>query len=222
VTVAPPTLTVAADEILVTIFGRLFENEFATLDGIAISRRAEDGIRYLDDSVAIARLLGETPPEEAFTPADPAILALHEAMHDAAPGIDTVVSGWSRHLRALLLEGMAPPASTSMLRNRGIADLGQHIVEPEALAGPGLERAIDRARHLADERDMRHLMLISRDGYVVAAGTGPWEVMAHWHNVEFAARVECLRVDEVFMRSASDPPGATDADTMQEGTGRTA
>ena len=53
------TTLVAADEVLVTVFGRLFENEFATLDGIAMSRRTPDGLRYLDQSVALSRLLGE-------------------------------------------------------------------------------------------------------------------------------------------------------------------
>jgi len=48
---ASPTRT------LVTVFGRLFDNEFATLDGITISCRAPDGIRHIDESSALDCML---------------------------------------------------------------------------------------------------------------------------------------------------------------------
>jgi hypothetical protein len=198
----PPTL-VAADDVLVTVFGRLFENEFATLDGIAMSRRTPDGLRYLDESVALSRLLGEAAAGDLFEPADRGILALHRALYASAPEVDTVVSGWSRHLQALLLEGMALPAPTSMMRKRGIPALGPHVVAPEALLGPRQAESIAMAQELADRNGMRHLLLIGPEGFVVAAGTGAWEVMAHWHNVEFAARVECLRVEEADVLAAA-------------------
>jgi ribulose-5-phosphate 4-epimerase/fuculose-1-phosphate aldolase len=193
---------VVADEVLVTVFGRLFENEFASLDGIAMSRRTPDGMRYLDQSVALSRLLGDVAAGEPFKPADEAILALHGALYAAAPEVDTVVSGWSRHLQALLLEGLPLPVPTSMMRKRGIPDLGPHVVAPEALLGPRQAENIAKARELAERNGMKHLLLIGPGGYVVAAGTGAWEVMAHWHNVEFAARVECLRVEEADVLAA--------------------
>jgi hypothetical protein len=198
----PITTLVAADEVLVTVFGRLFENEFATLDGIAMSRKTPDGLRYLDESAALGRLLGVQDVDEPFEPAYRAILALHGALYTAAREVDTVVSGWSRHLQALLLEGMALPAPTSMMQKRGIPDLGPHVVAPGALLGPRQAESIARAHELAARNGMKHLLLIGSDGFVVAAGSGAWEVMAHWHNVEFAARVECLRVEEVDVLDA--------------------
>ncbi len=199
-----PTL-VAADEILVTVFSRLFENEFATLDGIAMSRRTPAGLRYLDQSVALSRLLGEAAVGAPFEPADRAILALHSALYAAAPEVDTVVSGWSRHLQALLLEGMGLPAPTSMMQKRGIPHLGPHVVAQQALLGPRQPESIAMAREMATRNGMKHLLLIGSEGFVVAAGTGAWEVMAHWHNVEFAARAECLRVEEVDVLTAGAP-----------------
>jgi hypothetical protein len=193
---------VAADEVLVTVFGRLFENEFATLDGIAVSRRTPDGLRYLDESVALGRLLGVRDVDEPFEPADRGILGLHRALYAAAPEVDTVVSGWARHLQALLLEAMALPAPTSMMRKRGIPDLGPHVVAPGALRDARQAECIAMARELATTNGMKHLLLIGPEGFVVAAGTGAWEVMAHWHNVEFAARVECLRVEEAEVLAA--------------------
>jgi ribulose-5-phosphate 4-epimerase/fuculose-1-phosphate aldolase len=193
---------VAADEVLVTVFGRLFESEFATLDGISMSRLTPDGLRYLDQSVALSRLLGEESAGEPFVPADRAILALHGALYAAAPEVDTVVSGWARHLQALLLEGLALPMPTSMMRKRGIPDLGPHVVAPGALLDQRQAGSIATARELAIRNDMKHLLLLGPDGFVVAAGTGTWEVMAHWHNVEFAAHVECLRVEEAEVLAA--------------------
>jgi ribulose-5-phosphate 4-epimerase/fuculose-1-phosphate aldolase len=199
------TTLVAADEVLVTVFGRLFENEFATLDGIAMSRKTPDGLRYLEESAALGRLLGVQDVDEPFEPADGAMLALHGALYAASPEVDTVVSGLSRHLQALLLEGMALPAPTSMMQKRGIPDLGPHVVAPGALLGPRQAESIEMARELAARNGMKHLLLIEPDGFVVAAGTGAWEVMAHWHNVEFAARVECLRVEETDVLTAGAP-----------------
>ncbi len=196
------TTRVAADEVLVTVFGRLFENEFATLDGIAMSRRTPDSLRYLDQSVALSYLLGIQDVNEPFEPADRGILTLHRALYAAAPEVDTVVSGWSRHLQALLLEGMALPVSTSMMRKRGIPDLAPHVVAPGALLDARQAESIAMAQELAALNGMKHLLLIGPDGFVVAAGTGAWEVMAHWHNIEFAARVECLRLEEVEVLAA--------------------
>ena len=112
------------------------------------------------------------------------------------PDHEAVISGWSRHLRALLLEGLPPPPSTSMMRNRGVADLGAHLVDPSALEPPSLQRTIDRAMALAEQDGMRHLLVVSSEGMVVVSGAPPFEAMAHWHNIEFAARVECLRLEE--------------------------
>ncbi len=196
---------VAADEVLVIVFNRLFENEFATLDGIAMSRKTLDGLRYLDEAVALGRLLGIQDVDEPFEPADRGILDLHRALYAATPEVDTVVSGWSRHLQALLLEGMALPAPTSMMQKRGIPDLGPHVVAPGALLGPRQAESIAMTRALATRNGMKHLLLIGPDGFVVVAGTGAWEVMAHWHNVEFAARAECLRVEEAEVLTAGAP-----------------
>jgi hypothetical protein len=72
-----------------------------------------------------------------------------------------------------------------------------------ALLGPRQAESIAMARELATRNGMKHLLLVGPEGFVVAAGTGAWEVMAHWHNVEFAARVECLRVEEVEMAAGA-------------------
>lgn len=184
---------------LATIFGRLFENEFATLDGIAISCRAPGGMDYVEGPEALRTWLHDRVTETPPVPPDPATYALHAACLEAAPDHTAVISGWSRHLRALLLEGFPPPPSTSMLRNRGVPDLTAHLVEPGALAGPALAEAVARVRELAEARAMRHLLLITTDGYVVASGNPPYEAMAHWHNVELAARVECLRIEQAAL-----------------------
>ena len=95
---------------LLTVFRRLFENEFVTLDGFAISCRAAEGMHYLDESVALARMLADEDRDEPFEPSDPAMNALHRAMYAAWPEVESVVSGWSRHLRALMVEGCDMPA----------------------------------------------------------------------------------------------------------------
>ncbi len=48
---------------------------------------------------------------------------------------------------------------------------------------------------------MTHVLLVADNGMVVAAAPTPIEAMAHWHNVEFAARVECMRIEEVVVHS---------------------
>jgi hypothetical protein len=178
------------------VFRRLFANEFVTLDGFAISCRADMGMRYLDDSVAIARLLADDDSDESFTPSDPAIHALHRSLYAAWPEAGSVVSGWSRHLCALLAEGLAPPPPTSMMRKRGVSDLRDHIVEPDALVGSRVDDVIADARETAARKGMTHLLLVASDGMVVVAAPRPEEAMAHWHNVEFTARVECIRIEE--------------------------
>ena len=186
--------------VLATIFGRLFENEFATIDGIALSCRTPDGMEYVEGTDALRWWLGGTTDEPAG--GDPRILALHRACHAAAPAHDAVISGWSRHLRALMLEGHGVPRSTSMMRNRGVPDLSVHVVEPDALAGSALAATLDRARSLAQEHGMRHHLLITTEGYVVASGAPPYELMAHWHNVEMAARIEVLRLEDSMLEEA--------------------
>lgn len=177
-------------------FRRLFANEFVTLDGFAISCRAGEGMRYLDESVAIGRLLADDDSDEPFPPSDPAMHALHQSLYVAWPEAASVVSGWSRHLRALLAEGLAPPPPTSMMRKRGVSDLRDHIVEPGDLVGSRVDDAIAGARETAARKGMAHLLLVASDGMVVVAAPRPEEAMAHWHNVEFSARVECIRVEE--------------------------
>lgn len=188
----------AATARLVTIFGRLFESEFVTLERFAISCRAPDGMRYLDETVALAHLLGDGDPEAPFEPADPSIHALHRAMYAAWPEFEAVVSGPSRHLRSLLAEGCAMPESTSMMRKRGVTRLDDHLVEEGALAGPRLAATLAGARETATANGMRHVLLIEPDGTVHVAGRSPEETMAHYSNVEFSARVECARIEEAF------------------------
>jgi len=181
---------------LVTIFERLFDNEFATLDGITISCRAPGGIRYIDESSALdCMLLGQ---EAAELPASGGTdtHALHRALFEAMPEAETVLSGWSRHLRALLLEGLGAPAPTSMLKKRGVPDVAAHLVEPRALAGQRLAASIEKAQALASQHAMRHLLLITTEGLVVVAGWPAYEAQSHWHNVEFAARIACLATEE--------------------------
>ena len=181
------------------IFGRLFENEFATLDGIALSCRTHDGIEYVEGLAALRLWLDDRVTTTPAEPSDSAIVALHEACHAAAPGHDTVISGWSRHLRILLRAGFPPPPATSMLRNRGVDGLAAHLVEPMALQGAAVRETVARAQEVAVTGGMRHHLLISTDGYVVVSGAPPAETMAHWHNVELAARVECLRIEDAAL-----------------------
>ena len=185
---------------LATIFGRLYENEFATLDGIALSCRTAEGMDFVDGSTALRLWLDAPDSEDPASIEDARAFELHAACHAAAPSHDTVISGWSRHLRALLVEDFPPPPATSMMRNRGVPDLSAHLVEPASLAGSALDESLALARRLADENGMRHHLLITTQGYVVASGSPPYELMAHWHNVEMAARVECLRVEDAARR----------------------
>jgi ribulose-5-phosphate 4-epimerase/fuculose-1-phosphate aldolase len=180
----------------VTLFRRLFENEFITLDGFAISCRAADGMRYIDESVALARMLAEEDVDEPFAPSDPAMRALHRSIYTSWPEVESVVSGWSRHLRALMVEGFALPPPTSMMRKRGVTDLRDHLVESGALVGSLLDSTLARARETATRNRMNHILLVAPDGMVVVAAPKPEEAMAHWHNVEFSARVECIRIEE--------------------------
>ena len=192
---APPMKSREAPTPLV-VFQRLFENEFVTLDGFAISCRVADGMDYLDESDALARMLAEGDFDEPRAPSDPSMHALHRAIYATSPDVESVVSGWSRHLRALMVEGFALPAPTSMMRKRGIADLRDHLVDPGALVGSHLDSTLSQARDVATRNRMAHLLLVATNGMVVVAAPKPEEAMAHWHNVEFSARVECIRVEE--------------------------
>ena len=191
-----PAVAVPVTVTPVTMFRRLFENEFVTLDGFAISSRLASGMDYIDESVALERMLAEDERGEPFASSDPTMHALHQAMYAAWPDVESVVSGWSRHLRALLVEGYAMPAPTSMMRKRGVSDLRDHLVEPGALAGSQRDLTLAQARETATRKGMAHMLLVTTNGMVVAAGPRAEEVMAHWHNVEFSARVECMRVEE--------------------------
>ena len=181
---------------LVAAFRRLFDNEFLTLDGVTISRRTPQGVHYLDEDTGLdAMLFGREAPTISPSATD-ATHTLHLALFAAAPDAECVISGWSRHLRALLLEGFPPPPPTSMMLKRGIPDVSAHLVEPDALGGPMLGASIDRARALADQHGMRHLLLCTTEGMVVIAGAPFNEAVSHWHNIEFASRVECLGIEE--------------------------
>ena len=187
----------ATDEVpLPIVFWRLFENEFATLDGIAISARLIDGMEYTDESDALGRLLGTDDASRPFVPGDASTYELHRALYASMPDVQSVVSGWSRHLRALQMEGLALPAATSMMRKRGITDLSEHLVEPADLIGSRLAETLDAAQRTATRNGMAHLLLVVSNGSVVVAAPSRIEAMAHWHKVEFAARVECMRVEE--------------------------
>jgi ribulose-5-phosphate 4-epimerase/fuculose-1-phosphate aldolase len=187
------------------LFRRLFENEFITLDGFAISCRSADGMGYIDESVALARMLADEDTDAPFAPADPAVHALHRTLYAAWPEAGSVVSGWSRHLRALLVEGLALPAPTSMMRKRGVSDLRDHLVEPGALVGSRVDATVAQARETAARNGMAHLLLVASDGMVVVAAPRPEEAMAHWHNVEFSARVECIRIEEASVQAPGGP-----------------
>lgn len=184
---------------VLTVFGRLFESGFATLDGIAVSCRTDAGMDYIDGTAALATWLDDRVSHVSLEPEDPQAMAIHRACYESAPGHDAVISGWSRHLRALLQAGHPPPPATSMMRNRGVPDLSTHLVAPEALTGTAVGLALARAAELARTSGMRHHLLITTEGYVVVSGAPPYEAMAHWHNVEMAARVECLRLEDVAL-----------------------
>ena len=192
------SLAAAAAEVTpVTIFRRLFENEFVTLEGFAISCRMPGRMRYLDERDAIARLLETEAPDAPSPPSDPALHALHEGMYTAWPDVQAAVSGISLHLRALMDEGMDLPAPTSMMRKRGVNDLREHLVAPAALAGASLSGTLGSAQAAAVRNGMRHVLLVTTEGRVHVAGPSAAEAMAHFSNVEFAARVECLRLEEL-------------------------
>ncbi len=195
-----PSLS-ASTATLATVFRRLFENEFATLDNIAISRNLPSGIQYIDQSVALDCWLLDEAVDASFEPADASTYALHEAAYELLPDAETVVSGWSRHLRALLLEDMALPSPTSMMRKRGVTDLEDHLVDSDDLVGPGLTATLTQARDRTRQNGMEHVLLVATNGLVVVAGANPFETMAHWHNVEFAARIECMRLEEATVGS---------------------
>lgn len=199
-------LTTKGRQTIAAIFGRLYQPEFATLDGIAISCRTPEGFDYADGTTGLSLWMDDEISQLRTDAEDPAAYGLHEAIYAAVPGHEAVISGWSRHLQALLLEGLAAPPATSMMRNRGVPELAAHIVASSALAPSSLPGTIERASALARENDMRHLLIVTADGLVVVSGAPPFEAMAHWHNVEFAARVECLRL-EVAAARVGEAPG---------------
>jgi hypothetical protein len=193
---------------LVAAFRRLFDNEFLTLDGITISQRKPDAVRYLDEASALDALLFGDEAATMPSVAEDETQALHLALLAAVPDAECAISGWSRHLRALLLEGFPPPSPTSMMEKRGIPDVSAHLVETDALAGPGLAGSIARAQELAVRNGMRHLLLLTTDGMVAVVGAPFNEAISHWHNVEFASRVECLSLEEARVHGVQE--GASD------------
>ena len=197
--ISPPVVPDLAAVTPVDAFERLFENEFITLERLAISRRTASGMDYLDETTALARLLG-ADHEDGRSPSDPALHGLHTAIHRAWPDITAVVTGTPLELRALLLEGLALPASTSMLIRRGVPDLAAHIVDGAALLGPRQDEVLAGARALAESAGMQHVLLVTGEGLVCAAGPTMHETMAHYSNVAFAARVDCLRLEEPSAR----------------------
>jgi ribulose-5-phosphate 4-epimerase/fuculose-1-phosphate aldolase len=186
-------------EALVTVFRRLFESDFVTLDGFAISCRTPDGARYLDESDAVVRMLLDEPAVDRAAPGDRAALTIHEAAYRAWPEAGCAVSGRPLHLRAILAEGAALPGPTSMMRKRGVVDLRDHLVEPDALLAPAIDATIARARAIAVDHGMKHMLIVATDGTVFAAAPTPEEALGHFQNVGFAARVECIRVEEAAL-----------------------
>jgi len=185
-------------DILVTIFGRLFESELGSVEELRVSTRTVDGtgVRTLDQIAALGRLLGEDGhPEPA---ADP----LHVALLAEFPAWTAAVSGVAPHLRDLLAEGMAMPDTTSMMRKRAVPDLDAHLIGPEALAPANLAGTLARARERVESVGAKHVLLITMDGTVHVAGRTPEETMAHWSNVEFAARVGVTRIEERLVHPA--------------------
>lgn len=194
-----PTDAPDVTERLLTIFGRLFESEFVTLERFALSCRTPAGMRYLDEADALALMLGEGEPGVPREPADPAAHTLHRTMYAAWPDMHAVVSGPSRHLRALLAEGCELPEPTSMMRKRGVTRLADHLVETGALAGPRVAATLASARETATANGMTHVLILEQDGTVHVAGRLAEEAMAHYSNVEFSARVACVRIEEAFV-----------------------
>lgn len=177
---------------LVTIFGRLFESDLGSVEALRVSTRTADGtgVRTLDELTALRGLLGEDGPTESAP--DP----LHVALLDAFPAWTAAVSGVAPHLRDLLVEGMAMPDTTSMMRKRAVPDLAAHLVAVDALAPANLAGTLARARERCEAVAAKHVLLITPDGTVHVAGRTPEETMAHWSNVEFAARVGIKRIEE--------------------------
>lgn len=178
-------------DILVTIFGRLFERDLATLESVRVSTREPGGgIRTLDELAALRGLLGEDEPRAI--PFDP----VHQALLDAFPGYTAAVSGIARSLRDLQQTGMDLPETTSMMRKRQVPDLAAHLVAPDALAPANLAATIARARERVEAVGAKHVLLITPFGMVHVAGRTPEETMAHWSNVEFSARTQVMRIEE--------------------------
>lgn len=185
-------------DVLVTIFGRLFESELGSVEELRVSTRTLDGagVRTLDTLAALGRLLGEeTHPE-------PAPDALHVALLEVFPAWTAAVSGVAPHLRDLLLEGMAMPETTSMMRKRAVPDLSAHLVTADDLAPVNLAVTLAHARERCESVAAKHVLLITTDGTVHVAGRTPEETMAHWSNVEFAARVGIKRIEERLVHPA--------------------
>ena len=176
-------------------FGRLYENEFITLESLSISGRRADGMDYLDETVALARLLGDGTVFGAV-PAVPSHHALHATIYATWPDVEAVVMGRPLHLRAIFSTGLPAPHSTSMMNKRGVPDLSVHLVEGAALFGEGQADVLAAARSRADESGMKHVLILTTDGLVIAAGPTMHETQSHWSNVEFAARIECLAIEE--------------------------
>lgn len=178
-------------DILVTIFGRLFESDLGSVEELRVSTRvAGGGVRTLDALAGLGRLLGEAHHPE------PAPEALHVALLEAFPAWTAAVSGIAPHLRDLLAEGMAMPDTTSMMRKRAVPDLAAHLVAADALAPADLAGTLARARERCEAVAAKHVLLITPDGMVHVAGRTPEETMAHWSNVEFAARAGIMRIEE--------------------------
>lgn len=183
----------------VDAFRRLFESDFITLEGFAISCRTPEGMGYLDESVAVERMLADEPPTDTPAPANPSLHAMHHAMYRAWPDVQGAVSGRPLHLRALMAEGLPLPAPTSMMRKRGVTDLQEHLVELDGLIGSDLEATLSRARQTAAAHAMKHVLLVASDGTVHVGAPTMEDAMAHYSNVGFAARVECIRIEEVIV-----------------------
>lgn len=180
-----------SEDIRVTVFGRLFERDLASLESVRVSTRDPDGaIQTLDELAALGGLLGEDGHEP------PAPDPVHVALLAAFPGYTAAVSGIARSLRDLQAEGMALPETTSMMRKRQVVDLSEHLVPAEALAPANLAATIARARERVESVGAKHVLLITPFGMVHVAGRSPEETMAHWSNVEFSARTQIMRIEE--------------------------
>jgi hypothetical protein len=186
-----------SQDILVTIFGRLFERDLATLESMRVSTREADGaIRTLDELAALGGLLGEDGHEPPVP--DP----VHVALLAAFPGYTAAVSGIARSLRDLQAEGMALPETTSMMRKRQVVDLSEHEVPAEALAPANLAATVARAGERVEAVGAKHVLLITPFGMVHVAGRTPEGTMAHWSNVEFSARTQIMRIEERLRASS--------------------